>query len=220
MRSKIENHKEHLTTFSAEIVQKKLESFRLKDIEMVELPFKCRSFEIKPPFDKELQRWIHPLAPISLDDLKNWFGLPNEMALNLRKMAPGVSHDGRLRSNYIPIIPRALPSKKEWKYFELDTEEQRAVMQMSKNLLYGYVEPKSLETASVKGVVDFMLDLAKKRGTYIFTAPDLVICPDETVVFSNMAALYFNNILIYGNGRLKTRGNTTIHALQIKRILL
>jgi len=218
MRSTLNTHKEHLATFPAKVTQKKLEYFRLKDIEMVELPFKCRSFEIKPPFNKEIQRWVHPLDPISLDDLKNWFGLPNETAQSLRKTAPAVSHDGRLWLKQIQITPRALPSKQVWKYAELDPEEQRAVMLMSKNLLYGYVDPESLETPSVKGVVDFMLDMAKKKGTYIFTAPDLVICPDETVTFNNMAALYFNNILIYGNGTLKTRGNTTIHALQIKRV--
>jgi hypothetical protein len=63
-----------------------------------------------------------------------------------------------------------------------------------------------------------MLSTAKRRKLHLFAAPDLVICPDEVVEFQGVPTLCFNNILIFGNGKLKTHSTTTIHAVQIKRV--
>lgn len=217
MVSAIEKHKKHLAVVSPEVVKRKLESFRLIDVHMEELPFICKSFTVKQPLT-EYDKWLHPLDPRSLDDLKKWFGVPNEVAKHLLKEPRVICNDGRLWSGSTPITPKALPDKANWEFGKLDNEQRLAVQLMAKNLLYGYVTPESQKSASIQGVVNFMLTSAKRTKVRIFAAPNLIICPDNIVEFNNVAALYFNNILIYGNGTLKTKGNTTIHAVQIKRV--
>lgn len=216
MLSNMEKHKKHLAEVSQDIVKRKMEFFKLKNIELKALPIICTSFVVKPPF-KEYKEWLHPLEPVSLDDLKNWVGVPNLAAKNLLKERRVICSEGKLWAGASQITPRALPSKENWDFKKLDNEERVAVQQMSKSLLYGYVEPESQKAPSVKGVVKYMLEAAKNR-LKIFMAKDLVICPDEVVEFQSVPALYFNNILIYGNGKLKTNGKTTIHAVQIKRV--
>lgn len=217
MDSEIKKHKKHLAVVSPDIVRRKLEGFRLKEVQMEELPFRCKSFTVKPPF-AEYKKWMHPLDPRSLDDLKNWFGVPNEVAKCLLKEFRVSCDSFKPWFGAIKIIPKSLPPKADWDFRKLGNEQRLAVRQMSKNLLYGYVPPESQETASMKGVVNYMLAMVEQMDVQIFLAPDLIICPDEVVEFNNVSALYFNNIIIYGNGKLKTNGNTSVHAVQIKRV--
>ncbi len=217
MASDIEKHKKHLAVVSADAVRRKLEGFRLKEVRLEPLPFICQSFTVKLPFT-EYRKWMHPLDPVSLDDLKNWFGVPNEVAKSMSKETRVVCDNGKLWSGATQITPIGLPTERSWDFKKLDNVQRLAVRQMSKNLLYGYVTPESQKSASVEGVVNHMLTLAKIIKLQIFIAPDLIICPDNTVEFQGVPVLYFNNILIYGNGKLKTRNTTTIHAVQIKRV--
>lgn len=217
MASNIRKHEQHLAVVSPDVVKRNLESFRLKDVRMEELPFKCKSFIVEPPFT-QYKKWLHPLDPRSLDDLKNWFGVPNESAKGVLKDSRVICNECKPWSGATHITPKALPKKAGWDFSRLDNEQRLAVRQMSKKLLYGYVSPESQKTASIEGVVNYMLALAKLKKIQIFVAPDLIICPDEVVKFNNVSALYFNNILIYGNGKLITKGNTSIHAVQIKRV--
>lgn len=217
MASDLEKHKKHLAVVSHDVIKRKLDFFKLKDIEMVALPYICKSFAVKPPFT-EFKKWLHPLEPVSLDDLKNWFGVPNKVAHRMIKEPRIINSEGRLWSRATQVTPKALPVKSDWDFKKLDNEERLAVRHVSRNLLYGYVSPESLRSPSIEGVVNYMLGSAKRGKLQVFAAPDLVICPDEVVEFHGVPALYFNNILIYGNGKLKTKGNTTIHAVQIKHV--
>lgn len=219
MVSNIEKHKKHLAVVSPDVVKRKLEEFHLNQMEMEPLPFICRSFVVEQPF-LEYHKWLHPLDPVCLDDLKNWFGVPNKIAEGMLKETRiiSISNDGKLWSRSTQITPKALPAKGGWDFKELDNEERLAVRQMSLNLLYGYVRPESQKVASIEYIVKFMLASAIRKMVQIFVAPDLIVCPDNVVEFHGVSALYFNNILIYGNGKLKTTGNTTIHAVQIKRV--
>jgi hypothetical protein len=218
MASTIEKHKRHLAVVPPDVVKRKLEGFRLKDVKMEELlPFVCQTFTVKAPFT-EYRKWLHPLDPVSLDDLKNWFGYSNEVAKSLLKEPRLVGSEGKLWSRATQILPHDLPEKTGWHFQDLDNKQRSAVRLMSKNLLYGYVTPEMQKTPAVEGVINHMLVSAKIMNVKIFVAPDLIICPDNVVEFNGLAALYFNNILIYGNGKLITRGNTSIHAVQIKRV--
>lgn len=217
MASDIKKHEKHLAVVSPDVVKRNLEFFRLKDVIMEMLPIICLSFSAKPPF-AEYRKWLHPLYPQSLDDLKNWFGVPNEVAKGLLKESRIICNECKPWSGATQITPKALPQKAGWDFSKLDNKQRLAVRQMSNKLLYGYVSPESQKTASTEGVVNYMLAMAKLKAVQIFVAPDLIICPDEVVEFNNVSALYFNNILIYGNGKLKTKGNTSIHAVQIKRV--
>lgn len=210
-------HKEHLAVVPRDVVKRNLEGFRLKEIELQVLPFDCLSFSIKPPFE-EYGQWLHPLIPKSLDDLKNWFGIPNRVAKTMVKEPRVLCPNGKLWSRTTQITPKALPKKPDWNFDKLEREEQLAVHEMSMNLLYGYVSPESQKTSTIERLVKFMIITALNKEVQIFMAPDLIICPNEVVEIHNVSTLYFNNILIYGNGVLKTKGDTKIHAVQIKHV--
>ena len=217
MASNIKEHQKHLAVVSADAVRRRLEGFRLKKLQLEPLPFICEPFIVRPPFTEYI-KWMYPLDPVSLDDLKNWFGVPNEVAKKMLHETYVVCRDGKLWSGATQITPIALPLQRSWDFKKLDNEQRLAVQQMSKNLLYGFVTPESQKVASVEGVVNHMLDLVRRLKPQVFAAPDLIICPDDVVEFYGVPALYFNNILIYGNGKLKTNNTTTIHAVQIKRV--
>jgi hypothetical protein len=218
MRVDPNKHKEHLRVVSPDVVRRKMEFFRLKDVKFEALPIECRSFTIKPPY-REYLKFLHPLDPVSLDDLKNWFGTPNELAKTMRSETRCVGPDGRMCSGGSMVVPTGLPTKGKWDFRKLATEERRAVKQMANSLLHGYVAPDTLKSEPVQSVANYMVSAARALKLQIFVAQDLIVCPDEVVEFQGLPALYFNNILIYGNGKIKTKNNTTIHAVQIKRVL-
>jgi hypothetical protein len=207
MPGDIEKHRKHLAVVSDDVVRRKLEGFRLKDVTMEPLPFICQPFTVRAPFT-EYRKWLHPLDPVTLDDLKNWFGVPNEIAMRMKQERHVIAED---------ITPIALPQR-GFDFTKLDNEQRKAVRQMSKNLLYGYVTPESQSVPAVQAVVRYMLSSAKVGKLQVFVAPYLIVCPDTVVEFHNLPVLYFNNILIYGNGKIKTSSTTTIHAVQIKRV--
>lgn len=212
-----EKHRKHLAVVSPDIVKRKLDGFRLRDVTLEPLPFVCQSFTVRQPYT-EYRKWLHPLDPVSLDDLKNWFGVPNEVARRMNQETRFVSESGQLWSRATQITPKALPMEKSWEFRKLDNEQRQAVHVVSKNLLYGYVSPESLKVPSIAAVVGHMLATVTKQKLQIFAAPDLIVCPDDVVEFHGVPALYFNNILIYGNGKIKTNSTTSIHAVQIKRV--
>jgi hypothetical protein len=217
MASSYDKHEEHLAVVSPDVVKRKMAFFRLDKYEFEALPFKCKSFSVRPGL-VEYRKWLHPLDPISLEDMKNWFGVPNELAKRQLQETRKVEVDSRLLSRATHTMPTGLPKRIEWDFKDLSGEQRTAVRQMSRNLLYGYVSPEVEKDPPVAGVIRHMLSTAKHRKLHIFAAPDLVICPDEVVEFQGVPTLYFNNILIYGNGKLKTRSTTAIHAVQIKHI--
>jgi len=232
MTAKNDRHHSHLAEIPDDLVKRKLAFFRLPDVELVRLPFICTDFIVRAPF-KEFNRWVHPLDPVSLDDLKNWFGVPNEVALKLHQtrripfkgwntIDRGSLINPRRARKPAPqptlAVPRDLPTEKNWKFRSLDGKRKMAVQQMSRNLLHGYVSSEILDEPIIQNVVKHMLRLARMKDIKIFLAPDLIVCPDDVVEFHNLPALYFNNILIYGNGQIRIPSNTTIHAQQIKHV--
>jgi hypothetical protein len=49
-------------------------------------------------------------------------------------------------------------------------------------------------------------------------AQDLIVCPDQVVYLRSFAALYFNNVIVYGNGQIFFGPGTKLHAYQIKHV--
>lgn len=212
-----QNHKEHLAVVPPEYIKRKMEFFRQPNFNLEPLPFICQSFVVRSPF-REFNKWVRPLDIVSLFDLKNWFGVPNEVAKSTSRITNVVTADGKIWSGTKQFLPRALPQKKDWDFKSLDTAQRLNVREISNNLLYGYVSPESLKAPAIEGVVNNMVKSAKALKVNLFAGPDLIVCPNTTVEFSNVPVLYFNNILIYGNGKIKTSSTTKIHAYQIKRV--
>jgi hypothetical protein len=63
-----------------------------------------------------------------------------------------------------------------------------------------------------------MLWRTRATDPKIFVAPDLIVCPDDEIIFKNIPAMLFNNILVYGNGQITTGSHTKIHAHQIQHV--
>jgi hypothetical protein len=171
-------HEEYLAKVSHEVVRKRLEVFHLKENVMEVLPFICRSFEVKAPFT-EYREWLHPLDPVSLDDLKNWFGVPNETAKSMLSKTHTLTAEEKLCAGVSHEAPRALPMMHYYEFESLDHEQQLAVQQTANNLLYGYVDPERALQPPLSGVINYMI--AASESLKIFVAPDLIVCPDNVV---------------------------------------
>jgi hypothetical protein len=208
------DHDKYLAKVSYEVVRKRLEVFHLKSTAIEVLPFVCRSFQIAAPFT-EFREWMKPVDPENLYDLKNWFGVPNETAQRMLSQTRSSSVDAKW-CHAPDEPPRALPMMRDYEFGSLDPEQQVAVRETANNLLYGYADPEKIQQPPWSGVINYMLK--ESEGLKIFVAPDLIVCPDNVIKFKNIPALFFNNILIYGNGRIITESKTKVHAFQIRHV--
>lgn len=215
----IERHKKYLADVPPAKVRETLRRFHLDEQVMAVESIICETIEIAHPFG-EYAKWIHQLKPKTLDDLKLWIGIPNDIAKQMLENARqrGVGSDGRLWSGITDSIPRKLPKREKYTLESLDREQQQELLQTANNMLYGYVDPQAVAEPPLSLVAEFMLTEARKRGIFTLVVPNLIICSDKVVTFNNVASLVFNNILIYGNGQLLTRGKTKIYAQQIRHV--
>ena len=213
----VEQHKKYLAAVPRDVVQRRLEFFRLKEDVMNDLPLNCIDDTISDKY-AIWNKWVHPLDPISLDDLKNWFGTPNEVARKQLNATSMLLEGGRLWGRLDRVSVRDLPMRRNYDFRELDPEQRIAVKQMANNLFYGYVDPEEAAKPPISGVIDYMIERTKAVNPKIFVAPDLIVCPDKSVTFQNFPALLFNNVLVYGNGQIITKSHTKIDAFQIQHI--
>ena len=209
------DHDKYLAKIPPDVLYQRLQGFRL-DPNVIAVPsFICLSAIIQEPFGKYRQ-WLHPLVPRTLDDMKNWFGIPNEAA---KRLANGqATFAGGVRWCKPSELPRALPMIQRFDFSSLDLEQQQAVRQTAETLLNDYVDPAVAARPPIAGVINYMLETAINHGPKILVAPDLVVCPDNVMEFKNIPVMYFNNILIYGNGRIVTKSKTKIIAHQIQHV--
>lgn len=213
----IERHRKHLAKASPKRIKRDAQLFRIEeDAFHAALPIACVSAEISVT-SKKWREWAHPLEPASLDDLKNWFGTPNVAAEQQLSMAPLSATAPAQSTRIAHVDKRHLPTK-SFQLQELEPEQVTAVRQLSTNLLFGYVPRDDLADRSVSVVVDHMLERAVQIEPHVFVGSDLVVCPDDKVVFDQLPALYFNNVLIYGNGEIQTKSHTKLQAQQIQHV--
>ncbi|HEX8600425.1 MAG TPA: hypothetical protein VF952_18150 [Chloroflexia bacterium] len=207
----LERHKKHLVEVPREVNIARLQRFRLRDdIFSTTPPLICILDDIIADFVR-YKVHIHPLDPVSIFDLKDWVGVPNEVALKQQRSL-------ELRSTREQQVPmHRLPARKRFDFEKLDQEERVAVRQMAENLLLGYVDEERIKRPPYSGVVEYMLERA--RGNLkAFVAPDLIVCPGDTVSFTGFSTLIFNNVIVYGNGRIRLGNNTKLHAYHIKHV--
>src|SRR6185295_10402172 len=137
----LEQHKKYLATVPPEVLLQRLRVFRLDPAVMSVPSLICISDIIQAPFAKYRQ-WVHPLEPRTLDDLKNWFGVPNEIAKRMSSEACTLSVGGELGCGLAHELPRALPMMHRYDFQSLDHKQKAAVQQTAEALLYGYVDPE------------------------------------------------------------------------------
>jgi hypothetical protein len=108
----------------------------------------------------------------------------------------------------------ALPAKVT-SITKLAGDQRLAFFHTANQLLHGPADEQVLARAGYAQVAAGMLKVAAKLP--VFVAPDLVVCAGQHVTFAGYGALYFNNVLIQGDGQITLGNHTKLHAYQIKR---
>ena len=209
-----ENHHDHekyLLKPPLEALRTRLKVFGVDESELQPLPLICnlkiRQVVLTPrrkfdPTIGEIETYVRYLSPRSLGELKELVGVPN------RVMKNNTSCAGRR-----DLCMHHLPGQKDFSFQTLDPEQRIAVRDAAHNLLYGYVDEDRASRGPLKAVSDYMLEVSQNLG--VFVAQDLIVCPGHTIQFQNFAALYFNNVLVFGTGQIKLGNHTKLHAHQV-----
>lgn len=216
----LRRHKDIFVQPTPEFLRTKLEIFQIDRTKIVGLPpvIVCgleRKLKFHPTkkFDPgiyEVGPFVHRVTPKSLDHLKQLSGVPNDVYVAMRKRNLGCGEGPRLR----PVDMRYLPADKAIHFDRLSAEQRIAVRDLSFNLLMGYADPGATRKQPYAAVVEYMLKRVVEVPTFV--GKDLLVCPDETVEFSGFAAVYFDNVIAVGNGKIVLGDSTKLHAYQIK----
>lgn len=179
----------------------------------------------RPPEDKipvdnvlpvNLKEYTHILRPNSLNHLKELVGAPSEVHQVRTQTNASAFNLPFSGSQLWPVELRHLPTEKNFQFEALRPEQRLAVQNMGLNLLHGSVDTEMIKQRPYAAIVDHVLRRASQLPTFLCN--DLIVCPDEKVFFSNYAAVYFNNVLVVGNGEIHLGNHTKLHAYQIRHI--
>jgi len=216
-------HARHLVEPPEEFLEQKLALFDTPVREFNELPavLICaldKAVEITPQAAKpkiiDVVSHTRKLNPGSLDELKELAGVPNRAFTEAPERGPlaperaPVLHTLERRS--LTRLPERITLSR------LRAEDKATFWQASHNILRGPADERMLERSGYKQIADAMLRVAKNIPAFL--ARNLIVCDGDVVTFSGYGALYFNNVLVYGSGRIQLANNTTLHAYQVKHV--
>ena len=151
------------------------------------------------------------VTPASLEELKELVGVPTRAFA--RRVQPAGAPT-RLLHAVTPKMVASLPEKIT--VSKLQLEQRTSFFQVAENLLHGPTDEKTLDQPGYRQAVAAMLRASARIP--VFVAPDLVVCDGDAVDFTGYAAMYFNNVIVQGSGRIILGHNTKLHAFQIKRV--
>lgn len=210
-------HRRYLREVSEEDVTRRLRYYRLDRSAMGIVPFICISEEIGDKYAK-WRDFIHPLDPVSIDDLKNWFGIPNHLARRRLGDLPPVEKGEPVAKGELRAVEKRLLPAKAFVFERLDDRQRAAVSQFSRNLLYTRIDDEDLKDPKVRATIESMIAIAQMRRPQVFVVPDLIVCPNDKVVFNKISVLLFNNVVIYGAGQIRTIGHTKFDAFHLEHV--
>ena len=226
-RQREERHKEfssYLVSAPNEFVKAKMEVFQLdesildKVFPIIICGIKQHVFlHPKKTIDLsivEVGPYTHYVQPGSLEHAKDLFGVPNKVHQITRKEGMFCECNNRWKAQMNDI--RTLDTSKGVVFNELEGNQRTALHHASLSLLYGYVDESSVARQPYKQVADYLLGRLDKLP--VFVGNDLIVCPDETVEFKGYAAVYFNNVVVIGNGQVNLGNYTKLHAYQIRHV--
>ncbi len=156
----------------------------------------------------DVKRHTRTVKPKSLDHLKELVGVPNR-AFRDRKARSGVRLQ-QVDMHAVTKLPRSVS------FAKLSGEHSDAAVAVAHNLLYGPTDATLLARPGYTAISKAALAAASKLT--VFLAPDLVVAAGQTVSFSAYGVLYFNNVLVYGNGTIRLGANTKLHAYQVRHV--
>lgn len=215
----VKDYKQHIMKPDLKKLTAKLNLFGYDRVEQLpQLPLICRLKKQGPvilhpkqtfdPHIGEIREFIRPITCDSLQKLKALVGTPNVVVARERKMNTSTL----MRK----VQMQHLPVDSKFRFSTLDAHGRIALTDMAHNLLHGYVEEDRVQRQPYKAVVDYMIGKARDLPT--FTANELIVCPGETIFFSGFAAMFFVNVIVYGDGQIKMANNSKLHAYQIKHV--
>jgi hypothetical protein len=171
---------------------------------------------------KKVRPWepyIHELRPRTVHDLKRWVGIPHEVAEKndavsfLRQAQP---EPQAFRAGEPPVGLHDLPTTRSFTFKRLGARERLAVRDVATQLLYGEAHDDRLKEQPYAAVVKYMLEEAKALPAFV--GKDLLVCPGHTVSFPDFAVVYFNNVVLVGDGQVVLGRQAKLHAQQITRV--
>jgi hypothetical protein len=216
----VKDYKQHIMKADLKKLASKLRLFGYGSVEeLPTLPLICRLKKQGPiilhpkhkfdPHIGEIREFVRPITPDSLHTLKALVGVPNEVALKEQRRVQTGAYMRKVQIQDLPV-------ESKLRFRSLDFQARTAVTDMAHNLLHGYADDDRIKRQPYKAVVDYMLERAKDLPT--FTAKELIVCPGETIFFDGFAAMFFVNVIVYGNGQIKVSNNAKLHAYQIKHV--
>lgn len=216
----VKDYKQHIMKADLKKLAGKLRLFGYSSVEeLPTLPLICRLKKAGPiilhpkhkfdPHIGEIRKFVRSITPDSLHTLKALVGVPNEVALKEQRRLQTGTYIRKVQMQDLPV-------ESKLRFKALDLQARTAVTDMAHNLLHGYAEDDRIKRQPYKSVVDYMLERAKDLPT--FTANELIVCPGETIFFDGFAAMFFVNVIVYGDGQIKVSNNAKLHAYQIKHV--
>lgn len=159
------------------------------------------------PIDPE--KYTVTVRPQSIDHLKHLVGVPNEVHEQSKKLNISAQIVQRFAAQM-----RHLPA--DFKFEALENKERMAVRSMSMNMVYGYVDAEMMKQQPYANIIDHIMERAETIPAFV--GSDLLVCPGESVKFQNYPAIYFNNVIVVGDGQINIGNNAKLHAYQIRHI--
>lgn len=213
---RLAKHAKHLIEPPKEFLEEKLKLFNTKPAEFDKLDplLICalrKGVLIHPKSAKpkliDIVSHTKAVTPQSLDVLKEIVGVPNRAYAKNPRQVPQLH---ALEARTVAKLPATVAIAK------LQPEARETFFKVSHDLLHGPTDARLLARSGYKQTVAAMLKAAQRIP--VFVAPDLIVCDGEHVTFGGYAALYFNNVIVYGSGRITLGKNTKLHAYQIKHV--
>lgn len=220
----IEDYKDDLEEPPDDFLRERLELFgfepgKFADVPSIVIEKQRKPVSINPRegFDPkrlgDVKRHSTVVEPDDLLALKELSGVPQRVFDNQQDRPKWESpRPAALRRRHDAIVAK-LPQRVS--VAKLSDERKEAVFAVAFDLLHGPVSDRMISREGYDKVVKVMLGLSKLTA---FLSPDLVVADGQTVTFSNYAALYFNNVVVYGSGGIRLGHNTKLHAFSIKHL--
>ncbi|MEI7993717.1 MAG: hypothetical protein WCH01_02315 [Methylococcaceae bacterium] len=150
--------------------------------------------------------YSYPVSINSIDNFKQLLGVPNTI---LEKKESSLNVKARF-----PVSMNDLPTEKNFKIQNLDQRKRLAMQHMLTNVRFGYIDDEFRKSRTYE-VVDHWIKTEPKIP--VFLGNDLLVCNNQCIEFHDYGAIYFNNVIVYGNGRIRLRG-ASLHAYHIKHV--
>jgi hypothetical protein len=168
----------------------------------------ARQSPVDGPFD--VSKNIAVAEPKSFEQLKALVGVPHEIHEHCRCVGIESNATARWKPELLHV-PAA-----GFEFEDLDSHQRRALHNLATYLLIGPADSETLMRPPFSVAAAYALDRARQLP--VFVGNDLLVCPGETLSFEGFAAVYFNNVVVVGNGEIHFGNFTKLHTHQMRHV--